>query len=145
MIHIGRAFPLVSVALVAIAGCSETRQAQCNRLITVANQAVREVEVVVQANQMPNNEAFLKVADSAQKAKTEMQAVQLTDPQLVAFRDRYVSHYDKLGQSARTLVDAIQKQDFAIAKQAQESFQAVTREEPGLVSEINGYCNGTED
>lgn len=143
MIHIGRAVSLVSVALVAIAGCSETRQAQCNRLIAVANQAVREVEAVVQANQVPNNNAFLKVADSAQKTKTGMQAVELTDSQLMAFRDRYIRHYEKLGQSARTLVDAIQKQDFATAKQAQESFQATTREEPGLVSEINAYCNGT--
>lgn len=132
--------PLVLLGFLLV-GCSESRQSQCVKLVAIANQAVEELQATIQANANPNNSAYLKVAETVEQAKTAMTAVELIDPQLQTFQKRFIDMYAALGETARALADAVEKQDAAAAETAQTAFQQATQQEEPLVNEVNTYCS----
>lgn len=121
--------------------CSETRQSQCKKLITVANQAVQEVQTIIKENPNPDGTAYLNMSKTVERAKTDMVAIALSDEQLRTFQQRFTGMYSAIGASARALATAVDKQDSQAAESAQKVFEAATEQEEPLVNEVNAYCN----
>lgn len=131
------------IALVfLVASCTDNKVSQCNKLIEVANRAVTEVQAVTQtANPNPDNVgAMSKIADAADKAKTDMGDLKVSDDKLKGFQTRFITMYTDTSKATRDLVTAANAKD---AESAQKSFNALktaTDQEAPLVNEVNTYC-----
>jgi hypothetical protein len=133
--------------------CSESKFAECNRLIEVANQAVREVQgatQVVNTNATATNspetlrqvtDAAKQVAASADKARAEMEALRLSDQQLRDFQARFIAMYGGASKATKDWLTAAGSQNTEAAQKANEDLRTVTAQEPALVQEVNNYCS----
>lgn len=138
-----RSVVMLTVALGVLAiGCSQNRIAQCNQLIEVANQAVTDVQAITENASPDDPAAFLRIADTADQARTNLQAIEITDEQLQTYQERFVALYTNTGESTRNLVEAVNAQDNQAAQQAYDALQQAIAEEPNLVNEVNSYCGG---
>jgi hypothetical protein len=117
------------------------RLIECNRLITISNQAVDEVQAVTQSENRSNPESLVSIANIADRASAAMKIIELTDDQLEAFRQRFIAMYTGTSQAVRNLEAASRVTDSTAAQEAYNSLiEATTQEEP-LVNEVNAYCN----
>lgn len=132
----------VSISALAI-GCSESKVAQCNKLIDVANQAVAEMESVTQSSSPQDVEAMEQIANTADQAKAAMEALSLSDQQLRDYQTRFVTMYGDTSEATRELVAAAGEQNPEAAQQAFDSLQEATNREEPLVTEVNTYCTST--
>ncbi|HEY9645303.1 MAG TPA: hypothetical protein V6C88_02980 [Chroococcidiopsis sp.] len=128
---------LLSVLAVS---CGESKVSQCNKLIEVANKAVSEVQAVTASAQPQDVTAMTKIADTADAATAEMQALELADESLKGYQQRFVTMYTDTSKATRELVDAVGKKDSAAAEASFTALQAATSQESGLVGEVNTYC-----
>ena len=134
----------VAVSVLAVS-CSESKTSQCNKLIEVANQAVTQVQSVTQntdpSNANPNNvQAMSKIADAADQARSQMQALQISDSNLKAFQDRFVAMYTETSQATRELVAAANANNPENAQKSFNALKAATDKEGPLVEEVNRFC-----
>ena len=135
---------LLAAALGVLAvGCSENKVAQCNQLIEVANQAVTDVQAITENASPDDPEAFLRIADTADQAKANLEAIALTDEQLQTYQEQFVMLYTNTSESTRNLVNAVNAQDNQAAQQSYDALQQAITEEPNLVNEVNSYCGGS--
>jgi hypothetical protein len=130
---------LVSFSFLAVS-CTDNKVSQCNKLIKVANEAVSSVQTVTQNASPDNVEAMSKIAEAADKAKADMQGLQLSDEQLKGFQTRFVSMYTDTSKATRDLVAAAGAKDAASAQKAFDALKTATDKEGPLVSEVNTYC-----
>lgn len=130
---------LILLGLV-LASCSETKVAQCSRLIEIANRAVSGVKAVSDNPRPDSIESMNKIADVANSAKAEMEGLQLTDEQLKDYQTRFITMYTDTNKATRDLVTAAEAKDAQAAQQAFNALQTATSQEGPLVNEVNGYC-----
>jgi hypothetical protein len=123
-----------------ISSCSDSKVSQCSKLIEIANQAVSGVRTVSENPQPDNVDSMNKIADVANKAKSEMAALQLSDPKLQDYQKRFVTMYTDTHQATRDLVTAAEAKDSQAAQQAFDALKTATAQEGPLVNEVNGYC-----
>ena len=123
-----------------VTSCTDNKVSQCNKLIKVANGAVSSVQSVTQNAKANNVEAMSKIAEAADKAKADMQGLQLGDEKLKAFQTRFITMYTDTSQATRNLVKAAGDKNAASAQQAFDSLKTATDREAPLVSEVNKYC-----
>ncbi|MBD3880529.1 hypothetical protein IFO70_02035 [Phormidium tenue FACHB-886] len=123
-----------------VTSCTDNKVSQCNRLIKVANEAVSSVQTVTQNASPDNVEAMTKIADAADKAKADMQGLQIGDERLKAFQTRFVSMYTDTSKATRDLVAAAGAKDATAAQTAFDALKTATDQEAPLVSEVNTYC-----
>ncbi|MGG6296156.1 hypothetical protein ACQ4M4_17345 [Leptolyngbya sp. AN02str] len=128
------------VVVLGLAGCSQSKVTQCNQLTEQTNQTVEAVQGIVQANATPNPEALLQVAERFDQGKTDIETLQINDPQLNTYRQQFASMYAEVSSSARELASALENQDFEAARPARETFQTATSKEAELVEQVNTYC-----
>ncbi|WAL61113.1 hypothetical protein [Thermocoleostomius sinensis] len=147
---------VVAVLSLLVTSCTESRVAQCQKLIDVANQVVTDVQTVAQnasatstngdtANRNNNNSTdsvavITKVAEAAEKARVNMQALSLDDETLVGFQTRYADMYTEIRQTTRDMLAAAEARDQEAGREAYDNFKTATSREAGLVEEINAYC-----
>lgn len=122
--------------------CTESKVSQCNRLIEVANQAVAQVQDTTQNADPDDVEAFLQIADTADQAAADLEALDLKDDQLQTYKGQFITMYSATSEATRSLVDAVNSQDTAAAQDAYSSLQTATSQESGLVDAVNTYCGG---
>ncbi len=139
----GRSAILATVLSTLAAGCQENKIAQCDRLTTVANQTVSEVQTIVQANAAPSGDAFSQVAIQYDRGIVAMREINLSNPQLQAYQQRFVAFYTDVAESARSVAQGIGEQNLETAKQAYGAFQSATSLEVPLVQEMNTYCGSS--
>lgn len=142
--RISQILVLMMVAFLA-ASCSESKVSQCSKLIDIANRAVTSVKQVSDSSQADNPqpdsiEQMNEIADVANSAKAEMEALQLTDEQLQSYQARFITMYTDTNQATRDLVAAAEAKDAQAAQQAFNALQTATSQEEPLVTEVNGYC-----
>jgi len=177
MLTLRRRCGLVSVgAAIAllIASCGESKVSQCNRLAEVVNKAqgfMPEFESSIQAfstsaAQVRSLDDIKAAADQYVSAvnnvvsdldslSTELQETELTDEQLIAYRDRYIEMVEGFSDalteasSAMSIVQEVQAEADLPAKieqSQQQTVQAVERirelsvEESSIINEVNTYC-----
>lgn len=123
-----------------VAGCSESKLAQCNRLSQVVNGTVSEVQAVVRANSQPNDKAFSAVADRFEQGKSAVSEVTLSDAQLNDYKSRLLTMYDQIITAARKVSTELQQENFDAARSAHQEFLTAASQESPLVDEVNTYC-----
>jgi predicted Fe-Mo cluster-binding NifX family protein len=136
-----------SIAIVAALGvivtsCGASKVAQCNELIDVANRAVEDVQAIASTAQPDDVNSMIQIAETAERAQTEMEALELSDEQLQGFQQRFITMYSQTSSSTRELVNAFNAQDNAAAETAYQDLQTATGQETSLVNEVNAYCSG---
>lgn len=134
----------VGAAVLGMVGCTENQISQCNRLIEVANRAVTDVQAVTRSATPQDVEAMQTIADTADRASAEMQAIELRDEQLKSYQTRFVTMYSETSRATRALIAAVNQQDGAAAETAYSALQSATSQEGALVTEVNTYCGGTQ-
>lgn len=140
-----RSFRILSLAVLGLilTSCSESKVSQCNKLIEIANRAVSGVKAVSENPTPGSLESMKKIADVANTAKAQMEALQLSDDQLKTYQTRFITMYQDTNQATRNLVAASEKQDSPAATKAFDELQTATSQEGPLVNEVNSYCNAS--
>jgi len=128
------------VALSFLVSCSDNKVSQCNKLIKVANEAVSAVQSVTQTATPDNVAAMSKIAEAADKAKADMQGLQISDEKLKGFQTRFVSMYTDTSKATRDLVAAAGAKDAVAAQKAFDALKTATDQEGPLVNQVNTYC-----
>ncbi|MBF2046157.1 MAG: hypothetical protein EDM05_055675 [Leptolyngbya sp. IPPAS B-1204] len=135
--------PPVALAQSPVAPTAPTTVSQCDQLIQVANRAT---DAAQQLSQNPSSDSIrdlLDTANIADRAIGEMQALSLTDSELLKFRDQFVTMYEGVSRAIRDLVEAANQQDQEAGEQAFTALQTATAAEETLVPAINRYCERT--
>lgn len=157
-----------------LAGCGESKVSQCNRLAEVVNQTqgfMQEFESEIAS--FSSNAAQVESLDDIKSAAnqyttavdnvvtnldqlvTDLEGTELSDEQLVAYRDRYIQVVEGFSESlqqassAMAIVEDVQSEADLPAKieeSQQETMAAVNAiqelsvEESTIISEVNSYC-----
>lgn len=134
--------------LFAIAGCSamllmscESKVAQCNKIIGVANKATTEVQKTSQ-NQSAKIDQLGVMAASLDTYAKEMSAIEVKDEKLKGFQGRFVQMYQQMSTSSKTLIDAAKQKKASAAQGALAELKKSVGLEQPLVNEVNQYCQG---
>jgi hypothetical protein len=135
---------IVAVLGLWLASCSENRSSQCVKLIGVANQAVNSIEQVTAPTGADSIEALRKIAAVAEATNQSMRELNLTDAELVKFRDRFTAMYEATSAATQSLIQSSSVKDTAASQKAYEALKASTSQESPLVDQVNGYCNASQ-
>ncbi|MDZ8052935.1 MAG: hypothetical protein RMX68_032675 [Aulosira sp. ZfuVER01] len=124
-------------------GCGESKVAQCNKIIKVANQAVT-VGQDFGKNPDPKkgSKALTEVAAKIDTITTEMKGLEIKDEKLQGYQGRFLGLYQSTSKGLKDTATAIDKKNLKAANTALTSLKKNSSEESKLVSEINGYCSG---
>lgn len=133
--------PMTATLTLSLASCGESKVTQCNKIITVANQAVNDAKTVTNGGQSSDPNAMLKAADAMDKAAKDMEAIKVQDDKLKNYQSGFIGMYRTTSKATREFVAAFQKKDRPAAETSLKNLQQATRPEKDLVSQINGYCN----
>ncbi|MBW4650199.1 MAG: hypothetical protein KME06_16150 [Kastovskya adunca ATA6-11-RM4] len=136
-------FPAAAALSVLILGCSESKTAQCSRIIEVANQAVTKTKSVTNGGQTSDPKAMLQAADSMEQASKEMESLELTDAKLKDYQAGFINMYRDTSKATRNFIAAFEKKDRPAAEKALSNLQQATTPEKQLVTDINTYCAGS--
>jgi regulator of extracellular matrix RemA (YlzA/DUF370 family) len=122
----------------ALTGC-DGKIAQCNRLIDVIN-----TEQAPLKNAMGDDPSTLKkLAETLEGVAKKVRAVQIKDPKLIAFRDEYAKMAEELATAARETAAAYEGNDEQRVAESGKKMKSFEPREKKLVSDINGYCSGS--
>lgn len=134
--------PLTAAISFLAVSCSESKVAQCNKIIKVTNEVVSQTKSVTNGNQAIDLKATLKAADAMEKASQEMQAIKVSDKKLQDYQSRFTNMYRDTSKATRDFVAAFEKKDRSSAETALLKLQRATTPEKQLVDDINKYCTG---
>ncbi|MDZ7994543.1 MAG: hypothetical protein RM022_024370 [Nostoc sp. EfeVER01] len=125
------------------AGCGESKVAQCNKVIKVANQAsTLGQEFGKNPNPAKGSKALTELAGKIDPLATEMKALELKDEKLQGFQGRFLTLYQNISKELNNAAAAIDKKNLPAAKGFLVSLQKSSTEESSIVKEINSYCSG---
>ena len=134
----------VALALFGLFGCKK-RGEECQRFIGTVNRTLREIDARPQPkpDDLP---AVIKHRAALAKQyfalAQEVSQLPLTEPALVSRAKRYSELAKAAGSALGDAVKAIKARDPDKAKESQERFDRVAKEESALVREINDMCLG---
>ncbi|MDY6785804.1 MAG: hypothetical protein SW833_25180 [Cyanobacteriota bacterium] len=120
--------------------CTDSKVAQCNGIIETANQFVTQATQLTNGGQTDEPQAILQAADAMDRAAEEMEALELSDPQLVEYRGGFVKMYRDISKATREYVKAYENKDRPGAEAARSRVERATQPEQELVQGINEYC-----
>jgi hypothetical protein len=127
---------------VLLVGCGESKVAQCNKLIAVANKAATESKQMSQSSNPDKIGQLSQMADKLDQYAKEIQAVEIKDDQLKGFQGRFAKMYQETGAASRALIAAVNKKDPKGIGTSSKALQTASGQEGPLVSEVNSYCSG---
>lgn len=123
-------------------GCN-TKVAQCNKLIKVANTATTELKAMAQSGGSSPKEKMAQMqnlADSLEKYSNDVQAVSLEDEQLKGFQTRLSTLYQSSSEASRGILTAAEKKDMKAARASLQKLSSGSKVESEIVGDINSYC-----
>ena len=131
----------LSLALaLLIAGCGESKVAQCNQLIEMVNDTERTLGNITQSSP-PDISALQDIADATSRAETELKTVNLRNKRLNQFKNRFLEFYSSISQDAQTIVTAHQTQNMPDAEAAYKRLEETFKNQEPLVNDINDFCS----
>ncbi len=169
--------PISAAIALMVASCGESTVSQCNRLAEVVNKAqgfMPAFESDIQA--FSTNAAQVKSLEDIKAAAdqyvtavdsvvtnldslvAELQGVELSDEQLVAYRDRYIEMVEGFSSAlnqagdAMNIVQDVEEESELQAKieesqqqtvQAVQLIQDLSVKEAAIINEVNTYCGAT--
>ncbi|MEH2282408.1 MAG: hypothetical protein V7K90_13945 [Nostoc sp.] len=125
------------------AGCGESKVAQCNKVIKVANQgSTLGQEFGKNPNPAKGSKALTELAGKIDPLAKEMKALEVKDEKLQIFQGRFLTLYQNISKELNNAATAIDKKNLPAAKGFLVSLQKSSNEESSIVKEINSYCSG---
>ncbi|BAY14627.1 hypothetical protein NIES2109_38400 [Nostoc sp. HK-01] len=140
-----RTIILSTTAAIAVifAGCGESKVAQCNKIIKVANQAVTlSQELSKNPPKEKGSKALTEVAGKIDTLANEMKALEIKDEKLQGFQGRFLKLYQDTSKGFRDTATAFDKKNLKAANASLASLKKSSSDESAIVSEINTYCSG---
>lgn len=143
------------VMILLITGCNETKQAQCQRLIS----AVNEGTSLIEKNKGSQVTLALELAKDLQNVSKKIENQNFQDPKLQDFKNQYAKHFDAKSKniesagkalgSAKTAEVSSQGRDQVrqAKKDIETSLKPVkdaAKESDALANQLNEYCSETE-
>lgn len=121
-------------------GCGNSKVAQCNEIIKIANQAVSEAKQLTNGGQTDDPQAMIEAADAMERAAQTMKQLDLSDSELQNYRSGFIEMYAETATATRDFVEAYKKKNRPGAESALSNLQQATKPEPELIQGINTYC-----
>ncbi|WP_306298969.1 hypothetical protein [Nostoc sp. T09] len=125
------------------AGCGESKVAQCNKIVKVANQAVTVgQDFGKNPNPQKGSKALTEVAAKIDTITADMKGIEVKDEKLQGYQGRFLTLYQSTSKGLKDTATAIDKKNLKSANGALASLKKNSSEETKLVNEINSYCSG---
>jgi hypothetical protein len=128
---------VLSVAIALLTACTESKTAQCQKLIGKIRQVAEESE---EHRQSTETDRVLKMADNFDKAAQSMTSLTIADPQLTNYQTAYSEVYRANAEATREFVAALLKKDITTARIYLKQVQDVGDRERILREKLNRYC-----
>lgn len=135
-------FSATAIVGVLLVGCGESKVAQCNKLIAVANKAANESKAMSQSSNPDKIGQLSQMAGKLDEYAKEIQAVEIKDEQLKGFQGRFAKMYQETSSASQALIAAVNKKDRKGIETSTKALQAASGQEGPLVGEVNTYCSG---
>ncbi|MCC5639108.1 hypothetical protein LC593_25420 [Nostoc sp. CHAB 5844] len=136
-------FSATAAIAVMFTGCGESKVAQCNKIIKVANQAVTlSQEFSKNPQREKGSKALTEVSGKIDTFANEMKALEIKDEKLQGFQGRFIKLYQDTSKGLRDTAAAIDKKNLKAANASLATLKKSSSEEGVIVSEINTYCAG---
>ncbi|MBE9030217.1 hypothetical protein IQ266_10795 [filamentous cyanobacterium LEGE 11480] len=122
-------------------GCN-SKVAQCNKLIKVANAATTELKTISKSggskgDRIKQMEQFSTALDKHSKA---VQNVELEDEQLQGFQKRLSDLYISTSKASNGMIAAAKAKNIKGLKASLKTLSSGAKTETDVVSSINSYC-----
>jgi hypothetical protein len=134
-------FALSHVYLTPIAWAQNTKNAQCDRIIDIANEAVTAAQSANSDEGEDQLQALLTAAESIDEAANKMANLSLSDGALNGYRQGFITMYRQTSLMTRRFVDAFATEDQEQIFAALNDLQTATQDEDRLVTDLNNYCD----
>ncbi|MEM9697065.1 MAG: hypothetical protein AAGA56_31305, partial [Myxococcota bacterium] len=132
--------PVVGFAIaLGATGCGKVKQ--CNDFIKEANESQTSFNSVASA--LGKKDEAKKVHDDIDAAIAKVEKVDLSDEKLVGFQKRWVDGLKGLNKTLEDVGDAAGGTDLKKMTDLQKKISKQTTDLTSLISEINGYCQGS--
>jgi capsule polysaccharide export protein KpsE/RkpR len=132
-----RAALLLSMAIVLLTACAESKTAQCQKLIGIIRQVAQESETYRQSTE---TDSVLKMADNFEQAAQSVAKLKMSDPQLTDFQAAYGEIYRTNAEATRKFIAALLKKDIITARTHLKQVQDVGDREKSLREELTRHC-----
>ncbi len=119
---------------------NQTKASQCEKIIAIANEAVKDAKVATNNGRSSDPEMLLRAAEYMDSHASKFERISLTDPKLQDYQSRFIIIYKQTSIATRDFVTAFKAKNLSGAQLALEALAATTRGEKQLVDEINNYC-----
>ncbi len=119
---------------------NSTKISQCNQIIRITNEAVRETKQFTNGGQASNPALMLRAANALDSATAKLEKVSLTDQTLKGYQSRFIRMYRQTSLATRNFVTAYNRHNRTAAESALRAIQVATAPENQLVADINNYC-----
>ncbi|NES80299.1 MAG: hypothetical protein F6K10_01835 [Moorea sp. SIO2B7] len=120
--------------------CAETKFSQCQKIFGIANGVAKETKSLTNSGQEIENKTWLKAADTMEQAAQEMQALAITDDNLLEYQAGFVKMYRSYSEATREIIKAREDKDRPGAEAAQEKVKQAGKLEKEIGDGINSYC-----
>lgn len=134
---------LTATLSILFTGCGESKVAQCNKLIKVANQAVTlSQDFSKNPQREKGSKALTEVAGKIDTITNEMKALEIKDEKLQSFQGRFLKLYQDTSKGLRDTAAAVDKKNLKAANASLVTLRKSSSDETAIVTEINSYCSG---
>ncbi|MBE9029040.1 hypothetical protein IQ266_04595 [filamentous cyanobacterium LEGE 11480] len=119
-----------------------TKVAQCNDLIKVANAATTELKVINKLSKTSKDKtpAMKQMINRLTKYSNQIKNVSLEDDTLKGFQERLYRLYDNTSSINQKMLLAVQQGNLQEMKAQLTKIRDQSRTESKIVSDMNGYC-----
>lgn len=129
---------LVLLPLGAVSLFQQQKLSQCNRLVTVINEAANAQPVEVGRTIAEDDKMLLTLASRLEQYAVDLEMMNFTDKTLRGYQKRYVQLYRDISKASADLANApITLRDVSLATR---NLMLVRDRETPLVDEVNQYC-----
>jgi hypothetical protein len=126
-----------------LTGCGESKVAQCNKVIKIANQAaLLGQQYGKDPKSAKGSQGLTEFASKIDQVTTEMKGLAIKDEQLQGFQGRFIKLYEDISKGLNEAATAINQKNIKQANRFLVTLQKSSLEEGVIVKEINGYCSG---
>lgn len=133
---------VVAIALL-FTGCGESKVAQCNKVIKIANNAaLLGQQYGKDSKAAKGTQGLTQLATKIDEVGTEMKGLEIKDEKLQGYQGRFIKLYQDISKGLNDTATAINKKNIKEANRFLVSLQKSSVEEGSIVKEINGYCTG---
>jgi hypothetical protein len=133
---------LVAAIALLFAGCGESKVAQCNKVIKVANQAATlSQQFGKDPKSTKGSQALTELASKIDGISTEMKGIEVKDEKIKGFQQRFLTLYQDISKVLNDAAGAIDKKNIRDTNSFLAEWQKSIAEEGTIVKELNSYCS----